>query len=152
MPPQFWSVFERLIDPEVNCVTEIDPVPETNEWENTYIHGIGPNDVLGKPKFSLNSIRNSGNFCGTMSFSRMAPLTGQRWPQCCEKYGLEQIPNPYLDNMRVVRRVNPGKYAKSGYALKKVANDLGIPLDENKLHNALYDAEMAARVFYPYHP
>ena len=144
--PAVLERFESLIDPEVNCVTEIDPLPETNEWENTYIHGIGPNDVLGKPKFpelypQLREFLRNDVVLAHGSFDRTALA------QCCEKYDLEQIPNPYLDNMRVVRRVNPGKYAKSGYALKKVANDLGIPLDENKLHNALYDAEMAARVF-----
>ena len=58
------------------------------------------------------------------------------------KYNLEQLQVSWMDSAKVARRWWT-KYAKRGYGLKNVANDLGIEFDH---HDALEDARATALI------
>ena len=121
--------------------TLVDPECDFDPW-NVGIHGIGENDVAGSP--TLPQVRDElrrrlrgSVLVSHTSFDRVA------FERAMYRYGLEQLQVVWMDSAKIVRRAWPERYGQSGYGLKNVARELGIPFQH---HDALEDARAAAEV------
>ena len=120
-----------LVDPEEN----FEPV-------NTGIHGIDESAIRG-------AITLPDIYPRLRSMIEQAPLVShskfdkQALEQAESKYGLTTSNLRWLDTARIARTAWPEKYEKSGWGLKKIANDLGIAFQH---HEAGEDARVAAEI------
>ena len=121
--------------------TLINPGDWFDSW-NVSIHGIRRDDVQDSPALPDVSDELRRRLSGSVlvshtSFDRVA------FERAMTKHGLEQLQVTWLDSARIVRRAWPDRYARKGWGLKNVAEDLGISF---KHHDALEDASAAARI------
>ena len=121
--------------------TLVDPEDWFDPW-NVEIHGIGAADVRGSP--TLRELRDElrrrlrgSVLVSHTSFDRVA------FERAMTRYGLEQLQVTWLDSAKIARRAWPDRYARSGWGLKNVAGDLGIPF---RHHDALEDARASAEI------
>jgi len=119
----------------------IDPEDYFDDF-NIEVHGIEPEDVVGKPKFDLvfeklNNLKNH-IILHHSSFDRSA------YRQACEKYGLIPANLLFMDTTMVVRRAWE-QFRDKGYGLKNVATHLDI---QYNAHDALADAITCGKVFF----
>ena len=120
---------------KVNPETWFDPT-------NVRIHRIRQEDVAGAPIYpdvhpKLCDLVHGSVLLGYSSFDRVSLR------RASEKYDLGDLKVTWLDCTRVVRRAWPDRYGKKGWALKRVAADLGIRFGH---HDAGEDAAAAAKV------
>lgn len=124
------SMWQRLVDPE----DYFDP------W-NVSIHGITERDVRGAPTIrdiaqDLHEILDDQLVVCHTSFDRVAIS------RATEKYDVLPIGCTWLDSAKIVRRAWP-QYARSGYGLSSIAEELGITF---KHHEAQEDARAAGEI------
>ena len=122
-------------------VTLVDPEDWFDPW-SVSIHGITEQDVEGQPTLPLvmeylrSRLGGSVLVCHT-AFDRVA------FNRAATRYDVEPLKVTWLDSAQIVRRAWPEKYARRGYGLGNVADDLGIDFIH---HNALEDARAAAEI------
>ena len=121
--------------------TLINPEDWFDPW-NVSIHGIKPEEVKNSP--SLPEVRDElrrrlrgSVLVSHTSFDRVA------FERAMTKHNLEQLQVTWLDSAKIARRSWPERYARKGWGLKNVAEDLGISF---KHHDALEDAGAAAQI------
>lgn len=119
----------------------VNPEKQFDPW-NTRIHGITEDDVRDSPTLaeirSELSVRLHGSVVVSHTgFDRIA------FDRAMAKNRLEQLQVTWLDSAKIARRAWPDRYARRGYGLKSVAQDLGIPF---RHHDALEDARAAAEI------
>ena len=133
----------HIVDGEIQdqWKTLIDPEDWFDPW-NIEIHGIDEDTVKGSP--TLPEVRDElrlrlrdSILVSHTAFDRTA------FERAMAKYRLKQLQVTWLDSAKIVRRAWPEKYARRGWGLKSVAQDLGI---EFRHHDALEDATAAARI------
>lgn len=118
----------------------IDPECEFSTF-NIYIHGITPEMVRGKPRFSdvaetlRKYLENEVTVCHT-HFDRVALRRD------LERYRLPPIETTWLDTARVTRRTWK-EFSFSGYGLQNVCDKIGY---RYRAHDALEDAKAAGQV------
>ena len=122
--------FKSLINPE----DDFDAL-------NISIHGIDEEMVKNSPNWKEIHARVNAQIRGKIvvchtAFDRVATH------RVCEKYKLPEYDCIWLDSARVVRRTWQ-KFAKSGYGLQNVAEELGIKYSP---HDALEDALCAGQI------
>lgn len=119
-----------LIDPE----DEFDPM-------NISIHGIRPEDVIGKPTMArvLPVIRAALESVVAVHHS---PFDKTALTRAAAKYGVDGLSCAWLDTVRVARRAWP-TLAGGGYSLPTIARTFGI---EFKHHDAAEDARAAGLI------
>ena len=109
---------------------------------NVAIHGITEDKVNNSPvlpevRDELRRRVRGSVLVSHTSFDRVA------FERAMIKYNLEQLQVNWLDSAKIVRRAWVDRYARRGYGLKNVAQDLGISF---KHHDALEDARAAAEI------
>ena len=120
--------------------TLINPDDEFSEI-NIAIHGITEDQVQDSPKFpeiypeACRFMEGQTVVCHT-HFDRSV------WNILLEEHELPEINITWLDSARVARRAW-SQYAKSGFGLSNVANDLGIEFNH---HDAVEDARAAGLI------
>ena len=121
--------------------TLINPEDWFDPW-NVSIHGIKPDDVRNRP--TLPDVRDElrrrlrgSVLVSHTSFDRVA------FERAMAQHSLEQLQVTWLDSAKIARRAWPERYARNGWGLKNVAEDLGISF---KHHDALEDASAAAQI------
>ena len=120
---------------KVNPETWFDPI-------NVRIHRIRREDVAKAPLYpdvhsELCELVHGSVLLSYSSFDRVSLR------QTSKKHGLSEVKVTWLDCTRVVRRAWPDEYGKKGWALKRVAANLGIKFSH---HDAGEDATAAAKV------
>lgn len=110
-------------------------------WINIDIHGIDETAVKDAPTFQqifaeIHSRLLNNLVVSHTSFDRTA------LSQAIRKHDLSEIPCQWLDSARVVRRAWT-QWARNGYGLTNVCNDLGIVY---AAHDAVEDARAAGEV------
>ena len=123
--------FVTLVNPE----DWFDPL-------NISIHGITPRDVKNQPTIPavmrwLRSLLDGTVLVSHMPFDRIALR------RAAARYDLEPLSVTWLDSARVARRAWPEQYARRGYGLRSVADNLGITFVH---HDALEDARASAEI------
>ena len=120
----------------------IDPCDEFGSFQ-IGIHGIRPEDVVGKPRFS-DLLPEMQDFVDNQlvvhhgHFDRNAiTRASERWQQAPPQW-------EYRDSAQLARRAWP-QFAKRGYNLKNLCTEIGHELEHH--HNALDDARAAGAVF-----
>ena len=108
---------------------------------NESIHGITEKDVKNAPSFTdvygdISNLLDNQIVVSHTHFDRSV------WYRTTQHHALQSPEIFWLDSAKVVRRTWD-KYAKSGYGLSNVANDLQIDF---KHHDALEDAKTAGMV------
>jgi DNA polymerase III subunit epsilon len=138
---------------QIGIVTFVDGAV-TEQWEqlvnpedyfdsfHVTIHGITEDDVMEAPLFPKVFAECVNRLSGAVVVSHT------HFDRCAleaaaSQHGLECPALVWLDSARVVRRAWPDRYARSGYGLTNVANDLGI---DYRPHNAAEDARAAGLV------
>lgn len=121
--------------------TLVNPGDWFDPW-NVSIHGIDESAVKGSPTFSrvhetLLSLLEGSVAVTHTSFDRIA------LERAATQHGMNRIQVAWLDSASIVRRVWPDRYGRSGYGLRKVADDFGISFQH---HDALEDARTAAEI------
>src|SRR3954469_18787680 len=119
-----------LIDPE----DEFDPI-------NVSIHGIRPEDVVGKPTMVevlpiVSAALATAIVVHHTHFDRVA------FCRAAEKYGFPDPGCRWLDSARVARRAWT-RFAQRGYGLANLAAEFGIQFEH---HDACEDAYAAGQV------
>ena len=109
---------------------------------NIGIHGIDQKMVKSSPTFPeiINELRARLN--GTILVSH-TPFDRGALDSAADWHRLEPLRVTWLDSAAIVRRAWPKDYARTGYGLANVAQDLGIAF---KHHDALEDARAAAEI------
>ena len=124
------EVWSKLINPE----TYFDGI-------NVSIHGIHSNTVSEAQTFKEIypeiSSRLSGIVVSHTNFDRVSIS------RACELHGKPMFQTSWIDSAKMVRRAWPDDYARRGYGLANVANDLGIDF---RHHDAGEDARVAAEI------
>lgn len=110
---------------------------------NISIHGIRPDDVMGQPTLSRLWPAIEQHFASRYIVS-YGPFDRTAISRALAKYNMPPIAAPWLDIMRLVRRVWPEHFAQAGYGLKNVCRFLEVPLINH--HDALADAVAATQV------
>ena len=123
---------ELLIDPAVPFL----PI-------NISIHGIGPDQVVGSPSFVV-SLPHIQSKIGSDVVVSHGPFDRIAITKALAKVGLPPLENPWLDSIRIIRRVWPEKFRKEGYGLAHACAELGVPLHRH--HSAQADAVACARL------
>ena len=123
--------WKSLVNPE----THFDP------W-NIRVHGITENDVrnsatLGEIRSELSMRLHGAVVVSHTGFDRAA------FDRAMARNRLEPLQVTWLDSAKIARRAWPERYARRGYGLKSVAQDLGIRF---RHHDALEDARAAAEI------
>jgi len=121
--------------------TLIDP-EDYFDGMNISIHGIDEEAVEGKPTFADIAGELRGRIGGAVvvhhtGFDRAAIR------KSAERYRSSPPDWRWLDSARVVRRAWPDRYARSGYGLAVVAEDLGIAFQH---HDPVEDARAASLI------
>jgi DNA polymerase-3 subunit epsilon len=119
----------------------VDPDDYFDPW-NIAIHGITADHVKGAPRF--NAIH--GALAETLAGSVVVhhgPFDRIALGRACDLCGLDGIAARWLDNQTVVRRTWTD-FARSGYALKKLARHFSIQFSH---HDALEDARVTEIIF-----
>ena len=109
---------------------------------NVRVHGITAEDVRDSP--SLPEIRSE--LSARLHGSVVVGHTGFDRNAFCRamtRHRLKQLEVTWLDSAKIARRAWPDRYARRGYGLKPVAQDLGISFQH---HDALEDARAAAEI------
>ena len=119
--------WETLVNPQ----DYFDPI-------NVSIHGITARDVRDAPILSdivpiIKEFFSTNTICSYGAFDKAAM-----------KKIFPNLPNQWLDIMRVVRRCWSDKFAEKGYGLAKVSKHLKIKQENH--HNALDDAIVAGEI------
>lgn len=133
----------QVVNGEIRAPWETKINPE--EWfdpRNVKIHRITEDDVAGAPTYpdvhaALFELVHGSVLVSYSAFDRVS------LSRTIEKYNLSQVNVTWLDCARVVRRTWPERYGKKGWALKRVAADLGIRFNH---HDAGEDATATAKV------
>jgi DNA polymerase III subunit epsilon len=127
-------------EPADSFVSLVDP-QDYFDGMNVSIHGIDEEDVRGAPTFKQIHEKLSGMMRGRVvvshtSFDRSVLLQSE------SRHRLIGVECRWLDTAMVVRRTWP-KYARQGYGLSKVAEDLGIDF---RHHDAAEYARAAGKI------
>lgn len=127
--------YHSLIDPQ----TEID-------GNATMVHGITDEDVRGKPtwdeafpEFREFFYLDAPWVAHNLSFD--ARMMSYSWEASGWPRGV-----PTLCTMHYSKNVHPTTKRRRVHKLPMLANYFGIPYDTEELHNALYDAEILAKI------
>jgi DNA polymerase-3 subunit epsilon len=120
--------------------TYVNPEEVFNDF-HIGIHGITPNHTRNAPSFpkAFNDFLSFLNEDILLSYTTF-DLCSLR--KACKKYRLEMPKFEYIDASRIVRHTW-NQYARDGYGLACVANDLGIMF---KHHDALADSRVAGLI------
>ncbi len=119
----------------------VDPETHFNEF-NSWIHGIGPEDVKGAPNFPSLATEMRERISGQVVVHHTA-FDRAAYNRCLGRYSLEPFDCAWLDSARVARRAWE-EFSQKGYGLKNLCKKLGIDLGEH--HNAENDARVAGQV------
>lgn len=121
-----------LVDPE----DHFDPI-------NVGIHGIRPEDVLGKPTMAK-VFPVIADVLRDVVVIHHSPFDKTAMTRAAAKYGTTALPCVWLDTIRVARRAWP-HFADDGegYGLARLAAEFGIAFDH---HDAAEDARAAGLV------
>jgi DNA polymerase-3 subunit epsilon len=118
----------------------VDPQDEFDSM-NIAIHGITPEDVVGKPTMrDLFSV--IVNELQGIVIVHHTPFDRVAFKRCAEKYGFDEPGFSWLDTAKVARRAWD-RYARSGYALSNLAKELEIPFQH---HQAAEDARASGLI------
>ncbi len=117
-----------LVDPE----DEFDPI-------NIAIHGIRPEDVLGKPTMAK-VFPVIGAALKDTAIVHHSPFDRTALARAAGRYGSGGLPCTWLDTLQVARRTWDGFREDGGYGLANLARALGIVF---KHHDAAEDARAA---------
>lgn len=119
-----------LIDPE-----------DVFDSMNISIHGIRPEDVVGKPNMRevfpiiVRELRG-------LVVAHHTPFDRVAFKRCAEKYNQDEPDFLWLDTAKVARRAWE-QYSQSGYALQNLARDFRITFEH---HHAAEDAKAAGLI------
>ncbi|WP_363346324.1 exonuclease domain-containing protein [Methylocystis echinoides] len=127
---QLFNSLSFLVDPETHF-----------SRKNISIHGIRPEDVVGKPKMReifplLLTVLDGHVIAHHTHFDRSA------LKKISQMYGFPELPVTWVDTAAVVRGTWD-RYARSGYGLGNLAEDLGI---EFQHHDPREDARAAGLI------
>lgn len=117
-----------LVDPE----DEFDPM-------NISIHGIQPEDVIGKPTMAQVFPVISASLSDVVVVHH-SHFDKTAMARAAVKYGAGSLPYVWLDTLRVARRAWPNLDDGGGYGLARLASEFGISF---KHHDAAEDARAA---------
>jgi DNA polymerase-3 subunit epsilon len=117
-----------LVDPE----DEFDPI-------NISIHGIQPEDVIGKPTMAQ-VFPAIGNSLRDVVIVHHSHFDKTAMARAAAKYSAGPLPCVWLDTLRVARRAWPALDDGGGYGLARLASEFGISF---KHHDAAEDARAA---------
>jgi DNA polymerase III subunit epsilon len=119
-----------LIDPE-----------DKFDGMNISIHGITPEDVIGKPTmrevFPIISQQLSG-----FVVAHHTPFDRVAFKRCSEKYGFDEANFAWIDTAKVARRAWE-QFSQSGYGLENLAIEFEITFEH---HHAAEDARAAGLI------
>lgn len=124
-------------------LTYVFQPPDHFDGFNISLHGISPEMVAGAPAWP--------DVCSQLiEFADGAPLVAHYAPydmgvvrDACDLYGLEWPTVNYTCTVSISRMVWPGL---ASYSLLLLCSTLGITVDRDRHHDALYDSRLAARV------
>lgn len=128
-----WEVVSEgsmLIDPKA----EFDSV-------NIGVHGIRPENVVGKPTFQHAHGPVSSFFENEVVFSHSV-FDQTAFNKACDQHGLPRFECHWMDSTRIVRKTWT-QFSQRGYGLKSLANHIGFEFGH---HDALEDARAATAV------
>jgi DNA polymerase-3 subunit epsilon len=120
--------------------TLVNPEDYFDPW-NVAIHGITEGMVAGSPNFAAIYDELAARLSGRIVVCH-TPFDRGAFAKASEKYGVGPLECTWLDSAKVVRRAWP-EYSKSGFALAKVSEALGIDF---KHHVAAEDARAAGEL------
>jgi len=120
--------------------TLVDPEDYFDPW-NVAIHGITEGMVAGSPNFAAIYNELAARLSGRIVVCH-TPFDQGAFTKASEKYKVGPLECTWLDSAKVVRRAWP-EYSKSGFALAKVSEALGIDF---KHHVAAEDARAAGEL------
>lgn len=137
---QVGAVLFREGQPVDTFISLVDP-DDYFDAMNVSIHGIDEEAMRGAPKFGevyikLELLMANRVVVSHTSFDRSV------MSQCEQRHNLTRPACQWLDTAMVVRRTWP-RYARQGYGLGNVAQDLGI---EFRHHDAAEDARAAGHI------
>jgi DNA polymerase-3 subunit epsilon len=108
---------------------------------NVAIHGIDAAAVAGAPTFSEIVGELESRLCPSSPAIVVSHTSFDR--VSLSRAGGCSLPVTWLDSARIARRAWPEQYARKGYGLANIANDLGIQF---RHHDAGEDARVAAEI------
>ena len=122
--------------------TLVDPQTHFDGF-NMMIHGITEEEVRGSPTIADIEADLRGMLEGAVLVHH-TPFDRVSINRALRNYGFDPLNATWLDTAKVVRRAWPERYARGGYGLANLAQDLNIEFEH---HEALEDARAAATIF-----
>lgn len=121
--------------------TLINPRDWFDPW-NVELHNIDEDVVKDSPLFSEISEHLASRLDGStaVTYTRFVHTAVE---QALIQSGINNLGVTWLDGSKVVRRAWPDSYARRGYGIRNVADDLGITLHQR---SALESAQIAAEI------
>lgn len=121
----------------------INPHDEFRDF-NIRIHGIQPQTVAHAPSFD-EVFYDLQRIVGKSIVSSYGAFDRSAFSQACALHELPELSQDWIDLQQVVRNAWPTDFTASGWSLRQICKQLGIPLLNH--HDALCDATAAADVF-----
>lgn len=119
----------------------VDPEDDFSP-SNIAIHGIRPEDVMGRPTMAKVFPVISSALLNT-AIVHHSPFDRTALARAAAKYGTSGLPCTWLDSLQVARRAWDHFGSNGGYGLKNLASNFGIDF---KHHDAAEDARAAGLI------